>query len=160
MKKSLTSPDIRELVSDWQYLVGSRVDQFGRPDSNKLIFKLRNRDIGTIRLVLDLGGWAYLTKESLTTESNQGVFVSQIRKKIKKSRLDAITQLDGDRIICFEFSRKDEKLSLIFEFFHKGNAILCVDNQIDMVMRQQKFRHRKIVANQPYISPPGFNPFN
>ena len=160
MKKSLTSPDIRELVSDWQYLVGSRVDQFGRPDSNKLIFKLRNRDIGTIRLVLDLGGWAYLTKESLTTESNQGVFVNQIRKKIKKSRLDAITQLDGDRIICFEFSRKDEKLSLIFEFFHKGNAILCVDNQIDMVMRQQKFRHRKIVANQPYISPPGFNPFN
>ena len=104
MKKSLTSPDIRELVSDWQYLVGSRVDQFGRPDSNKLIFKLRNRDIGTIRLVLDLGGWAYLTKESLTTESNQGVFVNQIRKKIKKSRLDAITQLDGDRIICFEFS--------------------------------------------------------
>ena len=63
MKKSLTSPDIRELVSDWQYLVGSRVDQFGRPDSNKLIFKLRNRERGTIRIVLDLGGCAYLTKE-------------------------------------------------------------------------------------------------
>ena len=30
------------------------------------------------RLVLDLGGWAYLTKESLTTESNQGAFVNQI----------------------------------------------------------------------------------
>ncbi len=159
MKKSLTSPDIRELVYDWQYLIGSRVDQFGRPDSNKLIFKLRNREKGTIRLVLDLGGWAYLTSDSLTTESNQGAFVNQIRKKIKKSRLDSITQLNGDRIICFEFSRKDEKLSLIFEFFHKGNAILCVDNQIEMVMRQQKFRHRKIVPNETYISPPGFNPF-
>ena len=159
MKKSLTSPDIRELVYDWQTLVGSRVDQFGRPDSNKLIFKLRNREKGTVRLVLDLGGWAYLTKESLTTESNQGAFVNQIRKKIKKSRLDSITQLNGDRIICFEFSRKEEKLSLIFEFFHKGNAILCIDNQIDMVMRQQKFRHRKIVANEKYVSPPGFNPF-
>lgn len=160
MKKSLTSPDIRELVSDWQNLVGSRLDQFGRPDSNKLIFKLRNREIGTVRLILDLGGWAYLTKESLTTESNQGAFVNQIRKKIKKSRLDAITQLNGDRIICFEFSRKDENFSLIFEFFHKGNAILCVDNQIEMVMRQQKFRHRKVVANEQYINPPGFNPFN
>ena len=121
---------------------------------------MRNREKGTVRLVLDLGGWAYLTKESLTTESNQGAFVNQIRKKIKKSRLDSITQLNGDRIICFEFSRKDEKLSLIFEFFHKGNAILCVDNQIEMVMRQQKFRHRKIVANETYISPLGFNPFN
>ncbi len=160
MKKSLTSPDIRELVSDWQVLLGSRVDQFGRPDSNKLIFKLRNKDLGTIRLVLDLGGWAYLTKESLTTESNQGVFISQIRKRIKKSRLNAITQLNGDRIIRFDFSRKDEVFSLILEFFHKGNAILCIDNKIEMVMRQQKFRHRKVVANEPYISPPGFNPFN
>ncbi len=159
MKKSLTSPDIRELVYDWQTLVGSRVDQFGRPDSNKLIFKLRNREKGTVRLVLDLGGWAYLTNESLTTESNQGAFVNQIRKKIKKSRLDSIAQLNGDRIICFEFSRKDEKLTLIFEFFHKGNAILCVDGQIEMVMRQQKFRHRKVVANEKYVSPPGFNPF-
>ena len=106
MKKALTSSDIRELVSGWQPLVGSRLDQFGRPDSNKLILKLRSRDLGTIRLVLDLDGWAYLTKESLTTESNQGAFVTQIRKKIKKSRLDAIAQLDGDRIVCLEFSRK------------------------------------------------------
>jgi len=160
MKKSLTSPDIRELVYDWQDLVGSRVEQFGRPASNKLIFKLRSRVRGTIRLILDLGGWAYLTKESLTTESNQGAFVNQIRNKIKKSRLNSITQINGDRIICFEFSRKDENFSLIFEFFHKGNAILCVDNQIEMVMRQQKFRHRKLVANETYVSPPGFNPFN
>ena len=39
MKKSLTSPDIRELVSDWQPLVGSRVDQFGRPDGEKMGLK-------------------------------------------------------------------------------------------------------------------------
>ena len=91
MKKSLTSPDIRELVSDWQILVGSRVDQFGRPDSNKIILKLRNREKGTVRLVLDLNGWAYLTKSSITTESNQGAFVKQVRNKIKKSRLELET---------------------------------------------------------------------
>jgi len=159
MKKSLTSPDIRELVSGWQSLVGSRLDQFGRPDSNKLIFKLRNKEKGTIRLVLDLDGWAYLTKESITTESNQGVFVNQVRQKIKKSRLEAITQLNGDRVIAFDFARKDEKIKLILEFFHKGNAILCNGNQIERVMRQQKFRHRKLAPNESYISPPGFNPF-
>ncbi|SVC72412.1 uncharacterized protein METZ01_LOCUS325266, partial [marine metagenome] len=156
MKKSLTSPDIRELVSDWQSLVGSRVDQFGRPDSNKLILKLRNREKGTIRLILDLNGWAYLTKESITTESNQGAFVNQVRQKIKKSRLEAITQLNGDRVIAFDFARKDEKTKLILEFFHKGNAILCNGNQIEMVMRRQKFRHRKLVPNESYVFPPGF----
>ena len=160
MKKALTSSDIRELVCEWQPLVGSRLDQFGRPDSNKLILKLRNRDLGTIRLVLDLDGWAYLTKSSLSTESNQGAFVNQVRSQIKKSRLEAIEQLNGDRIISFIFSRRDEKTKLIFEFFHKGNAILCDGDDIVMVMRQQKFRHRNLVPKEKYISPPGFNPFN
>ena len=159
MKKSLTSPDIRELVSGWQILIGSRVDQFGRPDSNKLILKLRNREKGTFRLVLDLNGWAYLTKSSITTESNQGAFVNQVRSKIKKSRLEVIEQLNGDRVISFVFARKDEKINLIFEFFHKGNAILCDGDKIIMVMRQQKFRHRKLMANENYMLPPGFNPF-
>jgi len=159
MKKSLTSPDIRELVSDWQILLGSRVDQFGRPDSNKLILKLRNREKGTVRLILDLNGWAYLTKSSITTESNQGAFVNQVRNKIKKSRLEEIEQLNGDRVISFVFARKDEKIKLIFEFFHKGNAILCDKNKIVIVMRQQKFRHRKLMANENYMLPPGFNPF-
>jgi len=160
MKKALTSSDIRELVYAWQSLVGSRLDQFGRPDSNKLILKFRNRDLGTIRLVLDLDGWAYLTKDSLSTESNQGAFVNQVRSQVKKSRLEAIEQLNGDRIISFVFSRKDEKIKLIFEFFHKGNAILCDGDRIVMVMRQQKFRHRNLIPKEKYVSPPGFNPFN
>jgi len=159
MKKSLTSPDIRELVSDWQILIGSRVVQFGRPDSNKLVLKLRNREKGTLRLVLDLNGWVYLTKSSITTESNQGAFVNKVRSKIKKSRLEKIEQLNGDRVISFVFVRKDEKIKLIFEFFHKGNAILCDVDKIIMVMRQQKFRHRKLMPNEKYILPPGFNPF-
>ena len=107
-----------------------------------------------------MNGWAYLTKESITTESNQGAYVNQVRQKIKKSRLESITQLNGDRVIAFDFARKDEKTKLILEFFHKGNAILCNGNQIEMVMRQQKFRHRKLVPNEIYIFPPGFNPFN
>ena len=160
MKKALSSPDIRELVLGWQVLVGSRLDQFGRPDSNKLIFKLRNIEKGTIRIVIDFRGWAYLTKNSISTESNQGVFVSRVRKAIKKSRLDSITQLNGDRIICFEFIRKEKKNTLILELFHKGNAILCEDGIITTVMKQQKFRHRTLKMGETYIQPPGFNPFN
>ena len=68
--------------------------------------------------------------------------------------------MNGDRIISFIFSRKDEKIKLVFEFFHKGNAILCDGDNIVMVMRQQKFRHRNLVPKEKYITPPGFNPFN
>ena len=158
MKKALTGPDISQLVKGWQTLVGSRVDQFGRPDLNKVVLKLRSREKGTVRLLIDLSGWAYLTKTTISTESNQGVFVQKVRKLIKKSRIEAIEQINGDRILLISFIRKEEKITLIFEMFHKGNIVLCSDDKILAVMRKQKFRHRSLEAGLPYQSPPSIDP--
>jgi len=159
MKKALTGPDISQLVEGWQNLVGSRVDQFGRPDLNKVVLKLRSREQGTVRLLIDLSGWAYLTKTTISTESNQGVFVQKVRKLIKKSRIEAIEQINGDRILSISFIRKEEKVTLIFEMFHKGNIILCSDDTILAVMRKQKFRHRSLSAGLSYQSPPSIDPY-
>jgi len=158
MKKALTGPDIGQLVAGWQSLIGSRVDQFGRPDVNKIVLKLRSRDKGTLRLLIDLSGWAYLTKDSVSTESNQGVFVQKVRKLIKKSRIESIEQINGDRILSISFVRKEEHITLIFEMFHKGNIILCLDNKILAVMRKQKFRHRSLESGLAYQSPPSMDP--
>ena len=106
-----------------------------------------------------MSGWAYLTTSSLSTESNQGVFVQKVRKLIKKSRIESIEQVKGDRILSISFIRKEEKTSLIFEMFHKGNIILCSNNKILAVMRKQKFRHRSLEAGLPYQSPPSIDPF-
>ena len=152
MKKALTGPDIGQLVKGWQSLIGSRVDQFGRPDVNKIVLKLRSRDKGTVRLLIDLSGWAYLTKDSISTESNQGVFVQKVRKLIKKSRIESIEQVNGDRILSISFIRKEENVTLIFEMFHKGNIVLCSDNKILSVMRKQKFRHRSLESGLVYQS--------
>ncbi len=160
MKKALTGPDISQLVNGWQNLVGSRVDQFGRPDLNKVVLKLRSREEGTVRLLIDLSGWAYLTKTTISTESNQGVFVQKVRKLIKKSRIEAIEQINGDRILSISFIRKEEKVTLIFEMFHKGNIVLCSNGKILAVMRKQKFRHRSLEAGLPYQSPPSIDPSN
>ncbi|OIR20848.1 MAG: hypothetical protein BD935_04435 [Marine Group III euryarchaeote CG-Epi1] len=160
MKKALTGPDIGQLVKGWQSLIGSRVDQFGRPDVNKIVLKLRSRDKGTVRLLIDLSGWAYLTKDSISTESNQGVFVQKVRKLIKKSRIESIEQVNGDRILSISFIRKEENVTLIFEMFHKGNIVLCSDNKIISVMRKQKFRHRSLESGLVYQSPPSIDPFS
>ena len=159
MKKALTGPDIGHLVRGWQSLIGSRVDQFGRPELNKIVLKLRSREEGTVRLLIDLSGWAYLTKQTISTESNQGVFVQKVRKLIKKSRIESIEQINGDRILSISFIRKEQKINLIFEMFHKGNIILCTDDKISAVMRKQKFRHRSLEAGLPYQSPPSIDPF-
>ncbi len=160
MKKALTGPDIGQLVQGWQNLIGSRVDQFGRPDLNKIVLKLRSREKGTVRLLIDLSGWAYLTKETISTESNQGVFVQKVRKLIKKSRIESIEQINGDRILSISFVRKEENINLIFEMFHKGNIVLCSDNKILSVMRKQKFRHRSLEPGLVYQSPPSIDPFS
>ena len=160
MKKALTGPDISQLVRGWQTLVGSRVDQFGRPDLNKVVLKLRSREEGTVRLLIDLSGWAYLTKTTISTESNQGVFVQKVRKLIKKSRIEAIEQINGDRILSISFIRKEEKVTVIFEMFHKGNIVLCSEDKILAVMRKQKFRHRSLESGLPYQSPPSIDPSN
>jgi predicted ribosome quality control (RQC) complex YloA/Tae2 family protein len=159
MKKALTGSDIGHLVKGWQSLIGSRVDQFGRPELNKIVLKLRSREEGTVRLLIDLSGWAYLTKQTISTESNQGVFVQKVRKLIKKSRIESIEQINGDRILSFSFIRKEQKVNLIFEMFHKGNIILCTDNKISAVMRKQKFRHRSLESGLSYQSPPSIDPF-
>ncbi len=159
MKKALTGPDIGHLVRGWQSLIGSRVDQFGRPELNKIVLKLRSREEGTVRLLIDLSGWAYLTKQTISTESNQGVFVQKVRKLIKKSRIESIEQINGDRILSISFIRKEQKVNLIFEMFHKGNIILCTEDKISAVMRKQKFRHRSLEAGLPYQSPPSIDPF-
>lgn len=160
MKKALTGPDIGHLVLGWQQLVGSRVEQFGRPDVKKVVLKLRSKQKGTVRLLIDLSGWAYLTKRALSTESNQGVFVQKVRKLIKKSRIESIKQINGDRILSISFVRKEEHITLIFEMFHKGNIILCSDNKILSVMRKQKFRHRSLEPGLAYQSPPSIDPFS
>ena len=160
MKRALTGPDIGQLVKGWQSLIGSRVDQFGRPNVNKIVLKLRSRDKGTIRLLIDLSGWAYLTKDTISTESNQGVFVQKVRKLIKKSRIESIEQINGDRILSISFIRKEENITLIFEMFHKGNIILCSDNKILLVMRKQKFRHRSLESGLVYHPPPSIDPFS
>ena len=159
MKKALTGPDIGHLVRGWQSLIGSRVDQFGRPELNKIVLKLRSREEGTVRLLIDLSGWAYLTKQTISTESNQGVFVQKVRKLIKKSRIESIEQINGDRILSISFIRKEQKVTLIFEMFHKGNIILCTEDKISAVMRKQKFRHRSLEAGLAYQSPPSIDPF-
>ena len=83
MKKALTGPDIGHLVKGWQTLVGSRVDQFGRPDLNKIVLKLHSRGKGTVRLLIDLSGWAYITKKTISTESNQGVLFKRFVNLLK-----------------------------------------------------------------------------
>ncbi len=153
MKKALSSPDLRALVEGWQSLVGARVEQVQRPAANLLHFKLRHRQRGTLHLLVDLQGWAWLGDAPAGAPTTGG-FVTELRRHIRKARIESIGQLGADRILELRFAAGDRRPVLLLELFHRGNALLCEDGVIVQALRRQQFRHRTLVPGQAYQPPP------
>lgn len=60
----------------------------------------------------------------------------KMRKHLKNKRLEALTQLDTDRIIDLQFGVGDAAYHLILELYDRGNVILCdCDMKILNVLR-------------------------
>ena len=159
MKKALSSPDLRVLVEDWQSLIGARVEQVQRPEANLLHFKLRHRQRGGLRLLVDLQGWTWLGDAPAGAPTSGG-FITELRRHIRKARLERVAQLGADRILELHFSIGEARPVLLLELFHRGNALLCEEGVIVQALRRQKFRHRTLSPGQPYQPPPStFDPF-
>ena len=153
MKKALSSPDLWALVEGWQSLVGARVEQVQRPEASLLHFKLRHRRRGVLRLLGDLPGWAWLGDTPAGAPTTGG-FVTELRRHIRKARLESIAQLGADRILELRFSAGDRRPVLLLELFHRGNALLCEDGVIVQALRRQEFRHRTLAPGEAYQPPP------
>ena len=159
MKKALSSPDLRALVEGWQSLVGARVEQVQRPEASLLHFKLRHHQRGVLRLLVDLQGWAWLG-DAPAGAPTLGGFVTELRRHIRKARLERVAQLDADRILELRFAAGEARPVLLLELFHRGNALLCEDGIIVQALRRQKFRHRTLAPGKEYRPPPAtFDPF-
>ncbi|MEC9254092.1 MAG: NFACT family protein, partial [Candidatus Thermoplasmatota archaeon] len=159
MKKALSSPDLRVLVEGWQSLIGARVEQVQRPEANLLHFKLRHRQRGGLRLLVDLQGWTWLGDAPAGAPTSGG-FITELRRHIRKARLERVAQLGADRILELHFSIGETRPVLLLELFHRGNALLCEEGVIVQALRRQQFRHRTLAPGQPYQPPPStFDPF-
>ncbi|HIH78692.1 MAG: hypothetical protein CL964_01360 [Euryarchaeota archaeon] len=159
MKKALSSPDLRVLVEGWQSLIGARVEQVQRPEANLLHFKLRHRQHGGLRLLVDLQGWTWLGDAPAGAPTSGG-FITELRRHIRKARLEHVAQLSADRILELRFSVGEARPVLLLELFHRGNALLCEEGVIVQALRRQKFRHRTLAPDEKYHPPPAtFDPF-
>ena len=49
----------------------------------------------------------------------------QCRKHIRTRRLNGITQLGSDRVVCLTFGAHETAHHLIVELYDKGNVVLC-----------------------------------
>jgi predicted ribosome quality control (RQC) complex YloA/Tae2 family protein len=81
-------------------------------------------------------------------------FAMAIRKRIEDSKVLDLYQHGSDRIVVFEFAKKDERYRLFVEMFGKGNLILVNSaGKIELCSRLINFRERSVRPGFEYVLP-------
>lgn len=153
--RSMENLEYSTIVAELQTLIGKHFSNIQMPGEGK--YRLR---IGSTDILAELGKRLYITRyieEPL--EADQ--FAKKVKKELDNSRLVSVEQKNNDRIVVFEFecgkdeSGKKQILSLIFEMFAKGNAIIISgkDNTTIAAYREEKWADREIKRNKIYSFP-------
>src|SRR3989338_3120166 len=161
MKKQLSSLDLYFLLKELEILKDSRIGKIYQPEKNVLVFSLYKTNVGKKLLKIVVGQALYLAEEKEEYGEILG-FGMLLRKHLDGYFLYDIEQLKPERIIKFSFKVKDSKKNLYIEFFGKGNAILCDENDIIInSLEHHEFKDRSVKPKIKYEYPiMKYNVFN
>ena len=149
MKEEMSSVDIRYIVRELQWLVGSRVDKVYH-DKDEIRIKLRTKE-GRADLILQAGKRFHLTSYIREAPKQPSSFTMLLRKHLGGGFIDAIEQHQFDRIVKIRVG----DYTLIGELFRRGNVVLVdSDNRIVAALRYEEYRDRAIKPKAEYRFPP------
>ncbi|BAD85627.1 predicted fibronectin-binding protein [Thermococcus kodakarensis KOD1] len=149
MKEEMSSVDIRYIVRELQWLVGSRVDKVYH-DGDEVRFKLRTKE-GRADLILEAGKRFHLTSYIKEAPKQPSSFTMLLRKHLGGGFIDAIEQHQFDRIVKIRIGN----YTLIGELFRRGNIILVdSENKIVAALRYEEYKDRAIKPKAEYKFPP------
>ena len=153
MKKQLSSIDLNFVLKELDDLKDSRIDKIYQPDKNSLIFSFYKTNIGKKLLKINIGQSLFLAEEK-ENYSETLVFGMSLRKHIDGYFLYDIAQIKPERILKMSFKIKESQKILYFEFFGKGNAVLCSENDVIInAIEHHEFKDRTIKPKTKYIHP-------
>lgn len=150
--KQISSIDSHYLVKELQVLKDSRVDKIYQPEKNIIIFSFYKTNVGKKILKIIIGQAFFLVEDKEAYETlGFGMF---LRKYIDNNFIYNISQIEPERILKLSFKVKDSAKHLYIEFFGKGNAILCDENDtIINSFEQHEFKDRTIKPKVRYKHP-------
>ncbi len=152
MKEEMSSVDIRYIVRELQWLIGSRVDKVYH-DGDEIRIKLRTKEGGRADLILQAGKRFHLTTYVKEAPKRPSSFTMLLRKHMSGGFVDAIEQHGFDRIVKV---RVGGDYTLIGELFRRGGNVILVDseNRIIAALRYEEYRDRAIKPKAAYKFPP------
>ncbi|WP_297065701.1 ribosome rescue protein RqcH [Thermococcus sp.] len=149
MKEEMSSVDIRYVVRELQWLVGSRIDKVYH-DGDEIRIKLRTKE-GRADLILQAGKRFHLTSYVKEAPKQPSGFTMLLRKHLGGGFIDAIEQHQFDRIVKIRVG----DYILIGELFRKGNIVLVdSQNRIVAALRYEEYKDRAIKPKAEYRFPP------
>ncbi|WP_456422882.1 ribosome rescue protein RqcH [Thermococcus sp.] len=149
MKEEMSSVDIRYVVRELQWLVGSRVDKIYH-DGDEIRIKLRTKE-GRADLILQAGKRFHLTSYVREAPKQPSSFTMLLRKHLSGGFIDSIEQHQFDRIVKIRIGN----YTLIGELFRKGNIVLVdSENKIVAALRYEEYKDRAIKPKAEYRFPP------
>lgn len=156
--KQISSMDLYFLTKELELIENSRIESFYYEDEIFYV-RLYIRGKGHKYLTYKLGNYVYLSSNK-DDSSHPSSFVSYLRKYLKNGVIEAVEQIESERILKLKISKKVdeekfEKYYLFLELFAPGNIILT-NNDLSIInmLKRKKFKDRKIVIKEKYELPP------
>ena len=163
MERQLSSFDIYVIVSEFQELVGSRIDKIYQLSRDELLVRVRSSKTKQKESIFIRNGELIcVTQKPFETPLKPTTFAMTLRKYLLNGKVTEVTQHEFDRIINLRISKKEGEYTLVIEFFSNGNIILVNPyGKIIFPLISQRWAHRTIKAHETYRSPPSqITPFN
>lgn len=141
------------IVKEMGILIGCVVDNVYQLEDSSIVIKLRCKD-GSYELRASAGHCVYFTSKSYPKPKVPTSFAMRLRKLLNGLRLEAIEQLNNERIAIFRFNER-RKLSLVVELLPRGNIVLLDDlGKILISLFSSKMKDREIAPGKQYVPPP------
>lgn len=148
-------------------LISGRVSKIHQPYPNEVVLVIRSQ--GKNRKLLLSAHPAYarvqITNMSYSNPDTPPNFVMMLRKYLEGAILEAIQQVDNDRVIHFTFSRRDElgdlqNILLVVELMGRHSTILLLNQESGKILDAIKHigssqnTYRSLLPGLEYIAPP------
>lgn len=162
--KQISSLDLYFLTKEFKELLeNSRIETFYQ-EEDVFYLKIYVKGKGHFFLTNKVSKYIYISDVKLDNSTIPKSFIQYLRKFLKNGFIQKIKQIENERILDIEISKKNQNndkfeiFHLIIELFANGNIILCASNfNIKNSLQKKKFKDRTVMVKDIYQLPPQKN---
>ncbi|WP_126426109.1 Rqc2 family fibronectin-binding protein [Brevibacillus marinus] len=158
---------MRAAAHELQQLVGGRISRIYQPHPHDLVLAIRTQS-GNHRLLLSANPSyprLHLTTEEFVNPSEPPMFCMLLRKHCEGGTIEAISQVDTERILHIDVKARNElgdlKLKrIIAEIMGRHSNVILVDPESGLILDSVQHvshaisQYRQVLPGRPYVAPP------